>query len=210
MVKEKKPLALGINGSPRKNGTVSRMLKNTLQEIEKRGGKTETVYLAATRILPHTGKLDDKIFIEDTDDDMPRLQELVLKADGIIFATPTYWFNVSSLMKLFLDRLTSLEHYKFLLEGKVGGIISYGPEGGALNSAMQILMFASQNGMIVPPYCAIFDEGRKDAWLKDAYKLMAKNILLQIQAGKKLQLNWDFPDSKYKTSPIELLKKKKS
>src|SRR3989338_2403296 len=170
-----KPFILGINGSPKKNGTVFVMLKKVLAEAGKRGAKTQIINLADYKILPHSGKLDEKIYIEKTNDDMSKLQELVLHADGIVFATPTHWFNVSSLMKLFLDRLTSLEHYGFLLEGKSAGIVTYGPQGGALNSAMQILMILSQWGMSVPPYACLFDEGRKEKWFEDDLKLLAKN-----------------------------------
>lgn len=147
---------LGVNGSPNKNGRVFKMLQKTISEIKKRGVKTQIIHLTDYKITPHNGKLNPKTFLEKTKDDMPKLQRLILEADGIIFATPTHWFNVSSLMKLFLDRLTSLEDYDFLMEGKVAGFITYGPQGGGLNSAMLLTMTANHMGMAIPPYAAIF------------------------------------------------------
>jgi multimeric flavodoxin WrbA len=41
-------------------------------------------------------------------------------ADGFVFATPVHWFNMSALMKCFIDWLTSLED-TCELEGKVAG-----------------------------------------------------------------------------------------
>lgn len=186
------------------------MLRGVVVELRKKGARVKVVDLADYKISPHSGRLDPKIYIEKTKDDIPRLQKLVLEADGIIFATPTHWFSVSSLMKIFLDRLTSLEHYNFLLEGKTAGILTYGPQGGALNAAMGLLVIANQMGMIVPPYAMMFDEGRKDSWTNsNELALLAKNMLQQISATKKLALNWGYPNAKYKVSPIELIPKKR-
>lgn len=204
-----KPLILGIQGSPNKAGKVARMLRSVLIEARKRGAQVRLVNLADCKILPHSGKFDPAVFIEKTKDDMPKLQKLVLGADGIVFATPTHWFNMSSLMKLFIDRLTSLEHYDFLMEGKVAGFIAYGPQGGAVNALMPLLFFANQMGMVVPPYAAIFDEGRNDTWVKKDLELLAKNIIQQIRTGKDQRINWGYPNAKYKTSPIELIPKKR-
>lgn len=201
---------LGVNGSPRKDGRVSKMLDLALTEIKKRGAEIQKINLSEYKILPPTAKLNTGEYIENTPDDMPKLQKLVLKAEGIIFATPTHWLNMSSLMKLFTDRLTSLEDYNFLLEGKVAGFITYGPQGGGMNSAMILTMVANHMGMSIPPYAAIFDEGRNDKWLKKEYAVLAKNMLNQIRAWKELKLNWGYPDAKYKMSPIELLKDEKN
>lgn len=206
----KKPFILAVNGSPRKNGKVSKMLDRVVLELERLDVKVQKLNLADHKILPPDGKLNTGQYIEKTRDDMPRLQKLVLKADGIIFATPTHWLNMSSLMKLFTDRLTSLEDYNFLMEGKVAGFITYGPQGGAMNSAMLLTMVANHMGMAIPPYAAIFDEGRGDKWLDKEYAVLAKNMLNQIRAWKELKLNWGYPDAKYKISPIELMRNEKN
>ena len=43
-------------------------------------------------------------------DDRDKLIEKMINSDGIIFASPTYTFQVSGLMKIFLDRLAFLCH----------------------------------------------------------------------------------------------------
>ncbi len=204
----KRIFILGVNGSPHKSSHTARLLKITLSEAKRLGAKTQMIHLADYKILPHDGRLNSKIYIEKTKDDMPELQKLVLDADGIVFATPTHWFNVSSLMKLFLDRLTSLEDYAFLMEGKAAGIITYGPHGGASASAMIVAMTALHWGMCLPPYAAVFDEGRKDKWVKDDCSLIAKNMIQYIKVWRRSKLNWGFPDEEYEISPIELLTKK--
>lgn len=206
----KRPFILGVNGSPNSNGRVAKMLGGAMHALKKQGAQTKLINLVNYKILPPSGKLNAKIYIERTKDDMPKLQKLVLEADGVIFATPTHWFNVSSLMKLFLDRLTSLEHYNFLMEGKVAGFITYGPQGGALNAAMALIIFANQMGMVIPPYATIFDEGRGDSWaMRKEHELLAKNMIQQIYAWRNGRLHWGYPDEKYEISPIELLPKKR-
>jgi multimeric flavodoxin WrbA len=203
-----RPFILAINGSPSRSGRTAQMAKEVLSEAKKLGAKVRLVHLANYKILPHSGKLGKRKFIENTKDDMPKLQDLVLQADGIVFATPTHWFNVSSLMKLFVDRLTSLEEYGFLMEGKAAGFITYGPEGGALNPAMLLMITANQMGMAVPPYAAIFDENRNDWWIKKAPQVLAKNMIRYIGAWKGMKINWGFLKEDYEVSPIELLPKK--
>ncbi len=187
---------LGVNGSTKKDGRVALLLGLVLGEAERRGAKIQTVNLGEHKISPPTGELKEGVTIEDTTDDMPKLQELVLAAHGIVFASPTHWFAPSARMKTFIDRLTSLEHGGFLLEGKVGGFVTFGPQGGALNNATLMVMIASAMGMIVPPYAAVFDEGRGDEWVERDCTLLAKNMLQQIEANRKLKLHWGYPEEK--------------
>lgn len=202
----KQPFIIGVNGSPHKGHTRG-LLELVLDEAEKHGAKVKIIDLANHRILLHPGKLNSKKFQDSIKDDMLKLQKDILKADGIIFASPTHWFNMSGLMKIFLDRLTSLEHFGFLLEGKIGGIIAYGPEGGALSNAVIMAMTVNQMGMLIPPYGIIFDEGRKDKWVKNDCRLLGKNIIQQIKVVG--HINWGYPNEKYKTSPTELINRKK-
>jgi multimeric flavodoxin WrbA len=216
MLNKKEVFILGVNGSPRKDGRVARMLEKVLAAAKKREARVRTIHLVDHKILPHSGRLNQKVYIERTKDDMPALQRLVLEADGIVFATPTHWFNVSSLMKLFLDRLTCLEDYKignrnvFLLEGKIAGFVVYSPQGGGASTAAILMMTANQMGMLIPPYGAIFDEGRRgayDEWITKEYEVLGKNIVQYVNAQRQCKLNWGYPKEKYEISPIELLRK---
>ena len=46
------------------------------------------------------------------DDFLPLMEEIISKYDTIVFATPVYWYNMSSILKAFFDRLSDLLHYK--------------------------------------------------------------------------------------------------
>lgn len=41
-------------------------------------------------------------------DDMEKIYPLLERADAIVFGIPVYWFNISGLMKNFIDRLTCM------------------------------------------------------------------------------------------------------
>lgn len=185
----KKAFILGISGSPKKDGYVGGMLKSALGEAQKHGALIRRINLVDYKILPHSGELKSS---RQYKDDMQKLVNLVLRADGLIFATPTHWFSTSSIMKLFIDRLTSLEEEGFLLEGKAAGFITYGPQGGALNSAMQLSIIADHWGMISPPYACVFDEGRNDSWVKRDCKLLGKNLVQLINLSLNNKLNWGY------------------
>ncbi|MBU0615702.1 MAG: flavodoxin family protein [Nanoarchaeota archaeon] len=89
---------LAINGSPRKG--------NTDFLIESIAKDAEVIYLRDTKInfcsgsdhcCPKTGRCDKK-------DDMHSIYEKIEAADLIILASPCYFFNVSGMMKNFMDR----------------------------------------------------------------------------------------------------------
>jgi len=200
----KKISMIGINGSPHKGHTLE-LLKLTIKEAGRRGAKTEIINVYDYKISSHSGELDPKNYRDGLNDDMVKLQEKILIADGIVFSSPTHWFNMSGQMKNFIDRLTAAEDFGFLLEGKVAGVIAYGPQGGAFNNALLIAGTLNQMGMVIPPYGFIFDEGRNDDWVEKDCKLLAKNILEQIKIGTKSK--WGYDEDKYDRSPIEIIAK---
>lgn len=79
-----------------------------------------------------------------------------------------------------------------MLEGKAAGFITYGPQGGVANNAMQLMMIANHWGMVSPPYACVFDEGRKDDWVKKDSKLLGKNMVQLINLQKKSGVNWGY------------------
>jgi multimeric flavodoxin WrbA len=92
-------------------------------------------------------------------DDMQSLYPKIRDADGIIFATPIYWFNMSAQMKAFIDRSYAIKDgNSYAFTGKnVGVILTYADEdvfssGGvnALRSFQDIFAYVKANfiGMV--------------------------------------------------------------
>ena len=60
-------------------------------------------------------------------DDIDKLLKRLENADGIIFGTPTYWFNMSARMKNLLERFIVTEKgNEYTLEGIVAGFVATG------------------------------------------------------------------------------------
>jgi multimeric flavodoxin WrbA len=97
---------LGIVGSKRKNGNTAYLVKKALEEIECKEIETELIYLGDYDIKGCTGcegcKDTYKCVIKD---DMQKLYPLIIEADAIVMGSPTYFYNVTSDIKAFIERL---------------------------------------------------------------------------------------------------------
>jgi multimeric flavodoxin WrbA len=97
-------------------------------------------------------------------DDWPRILEKILAAQIIVFATPIWWGNQSSLMQRAIERLDELhdellETGKSRLTNKVGGIVITGEEDGEQHITGNISNFLINMGVTLPPHCGVSYQG---------------------------------------------------
>ena len=85
-----------INGSLRKNG-------NTTELIQKIYPNQTSIQLIDFKIELYNY---DEIYTEN-DEFLKTINQLI-EFDEIVFATPVYWYSMSSLTKIFFDRMTDL------------------------------------------------------------------------------------------------------
>ncbi len=105
---------VAINGSHRGESGYTQFLINKLFEgAEKVGAQCETIVLAKHKInrclgcrICHTQNSYLKCVYNDKDD-VASLFDIMRTADLLVYATPIYIFNMTGLMKVFLDRITS-------------------------------------------------------------------------------------------------------
>lgn len=156
---------LGINGSPRKYGWTSLLLNIAMEAAEREGAETEILHLSDIDIKPCAGCLSDNQAACRVpcalDDGMKEVYDKILGSDGLVIATPVYWFAPTGLLKNFLDRLTALENMVFvsgrsLLEGKVAGVIAVGNDSGSVMAASYIMVVLNQMGVLVPPWALAY------------------------------------------------------
>jgi multimeric flavodoxin WrbA/putative sterol carrier protein len=109
---EKKMKILAIQGSPRpKVSNTEVLLQQFLQGAQSQGAETETIYLKDKDIHSCVGcytcwaKTPGVCIFKD---DMPELFEKVRSCDIIVYATPLYNYNMTSLLKAFQERLLPL------------------------------------------------------------------------------------------------------
>jgi len=101
---------LGIVGSKRKKGNTSILVQKALDETQQAGAQTEQLFLSDYQYSDCTGcegcAKDFQCVIEDG---MQQIYPKILEADGIIVGSPTYFYNLTALMKAFIDRLYCYE-----------------------------------------------------------------------------------------------------
>jgi multimeric flavodoxin WrbA len=125
-----------------------------IEELLKHDVASQIVRLVEYDIKPGTRSNMGK------GDEWPGILKKVLAADIIVFATPIWWGNQSSLMQRAIERLDELhtelrETGKSRLTNKVGGIVITGEEDGEQHITGNIANFLLSIGVTVPPLCAV-------------------------------------------------------
>jgi len=178
-----------LAASPRKTGNSTILALKAAEGVKAEGGEADVVEIGHLKIAP-CNACDSCITKPEAGcvikDDMQLLYQKIRASQGIIFATPVYWFNMSAQMKLAIDRAYSIQGKEyFAFTGKdVGVILTYGDvdvfaSGGvnALRSFQDICAFVKANLV-----------GTVDGSANKAGEVQTKEGLLQkaYDLGRKL------------------------
>lgn len=105
---------VAVNGSHRgEKGYTQFLIDRFLEGARHAGAQCETIVLAKYNINRCLGCRicqTSKSYLQcvyDTRDDVSKIFAVMRSADMLVYATPIYIFNMSGLMKIFLDRITS-------------------------------------------------------------------------------------------------------
>lgn len=133
----KKGIVLGIMGSSRRDGNTNDLLEVALKGAAEVGAEVEKLVLLDYRI---NHILDCKVCRNRgaclNQDDLEEVMEKILSADVHIWASPVYWYSVSGLVKVLLDRFSCYLYWhpeaQFLqrMRGKGAAIITVQEEKG--------------------------------------------------------------------------------
>jgi len=180
---------LGVNGSPHKDGVGSALLTRALDQCV-REAKVARVDLA-----DHVTNFCDGEYRSATPEGLGELFKLLELADAVIFSTPVYWFNMSALMKAFIEHMTALENRGFVCEGKVAGLIATCEEDGGQSALSLMAAPLVHMGFLLPPYAMLFynknmaEKSEADWQTKDA-ALIGANVVRLAQQVKGI--NWGY------------------
>jgi multimeric flavodoxin WrbA len=149
---------VGVQGSPRKSRNTETLLRHALAASEEAGAETELVNLAELSIKPCVGCntcVREKRCPLDDEDDMGIVKEALVSADGVVFASPSYFGAVPGLLKNVMDRSRSLKMDGHRLRDKVVSAVSVAGlrHGGAERVAESITHFGLTHGMIAVGGC---------------------------------------------------------
>jgi len=144
--------ALGIVGSPRKNGNTTFMVNEALSVLRDKGIETELVHLAGMDIRPCDGCLQckKKLYCVIQDDDFTSVFRKMKEAQGIIIGSPVYFGSVTPQILSLLDRAAYVQRQtKEFFTGKIGAPIVVARRAGHNFALAQLLLWYFINDMIV-------------------------------------------------------------
>jgi len=100
---------LGIMGSPRRHSNTEILLDKALDGAREAGAEVEKVLVSKLKISPcleiYACRKDGNCAIKD---DMQLLYDKLLEADHIIFASPIFFYGITSQAKAIVDRCQAL------------------------------------------------------------------------------------------------------
>lgn len=103
---------IAISGSPRLGKNTDTLINYYIEELEKRGRKVDKVLLSQIEQNICDGcEYCIKNKVCHYNDEMSSIIEKIKTAEGIILGSPSYNYNVTPYMKIFLDRLFSLFNF---------------------------------------------------------------------------------------------------
>ena len=107
---------LGIMGSPRRESNTEMLLDKALGGAREAGAEVEKVLVSKLKISPcleiYACRKDGNCAIKD---DMQLLYKKLLEADHVIFASPMFFYGVTSQAKAAIDRCQALWVRKHVL-----------------------------------------------------------------------------------------------
>jgi multimeric flavodoxin WrbA len=106
-----------IYGSPRRKGNTATLLKSAVQGVREADAEVDEIVIRDLKLSPcleiyackETGECVMK-------DDFPSVRERILSADGIILASPIFFYAVSAHTKILMDRCQSFWVKKYWIE----------------------------------------------------------------------------------------------
>ena len=102
--------AIGVVGSPRKDGLTSRLVAKVLEGAASEGAQTEIVYLGETKILLCEDCRGKKCWgggpcKYDGKDDARPLQDKIEASNAFVLGAPVYFWDINAQTKTFMDRM---------------------------------------------------------------------------------------------------------
>jgi multimeric flavodoxin WrbA len=108
---------LAIYGSPRRNGNTSLLLKRAVEGARESGAEVDEVVLRDLNMSPcleiYGCKKTGRCVIKD---DFQQVYDQLMSCDGLMLASPIFFYTVSAHTKILMDRCQSLWVKKYWIE----------------------------------------------------------------------------------------------
>lgn len=151
--KDEKMRVIAINGSPHKNGNTANLLDVAAQAMCAKGLQVDIVHIGS-KVYPCTAcyqcskTRNGKCSIED--DALNSIYLELVKAQGILFASPVHYGSIAGGMKCFMDRLFYVDSFsERKLAQKVGAALSVTRRSGGLTALANLNSYLLAGNMVV-------------------------------------------------------------
>jgi multimeric flavodoxin WrbA len=108
---------VAVYGSPRINGNTSTLLRHAVKGAREAGAHVDEIFLRDLNISPcleiYGCKTTGHCVIQD---DFQKVERLLMACDGVMLASPIFFYTVSAHMKIFMDRCQSLWVKKYWID----------------------------------------------------------------------------------------------
>ena len=108
---------LAIYGSPRRSGNTSALLQKAVQGARDAGAQVDEIILRDLNMSPcleiYGCKKSGRCVIQD---DFQEVYDLLLSSNGLMLASPVFFYTVSAHTKILMDRCQSLWVKKYWIE----------------------------------------------------------------------------------------------
>lgn len=163
-----------------------------IEKLKEHGVESEVVALIEHHIPP--GLKTDMGMVDGRQDEWPGIFEKMSAADIVVFATPIWWGNMSSLMQRVVERMDQvndelIENGTSAMLNKVGGMVITGAEDGTQHIIGMLGNFMAWNGFTVPPAPSLSYLGWNDvdaAGLMEIYKTKGSTSAMAITLARNL------------------------
>jgi multimeric flavodoxin WrbA len=189
---------VGILGSLREKGNTEILLDLALEEARKNGAQVSKIPLRDKTIAPCNGcqkcLKTGKCVIRD---DMQPVYKEMLESEAMIWATPVYFWSMTGLTKIVMDRTYALAFPKLQLMNKVGGLVLVAAGRGCLNTANIFHMYFNYNHMFFAEFASGYASAKgeiaNNSYAVSATKEMVHQVMGLIKADMKYPEEFDSP-----------------
>jgi len=184
---------LGLSFSPRTQGNTVVLLNEALGGAREEGAETEIYTVAGKDIKPCDGcwacRETGECHIKD---EMQELYAKLLEADGIIFGTPVYFYNMTAQGKTVIDRTIALNKPGRNLANKVGGIVAVAGSFGLVDAVKDLYFYMITRRILPASFIAAYGGGKGE--VKNLEKCMKATRELGQEMVQIAAKKFEYPD----------------
>jgi multimeric flavodoxin WrbA len=112
------PKIIAIYGSPRRKGNTATLLQRAVDGAKDSGAEVEEIFLRDMQMSPCLEIYGCKNAGEcRLKDDFQKARDRILASDGLMLASPVFFYSVSAHTKILMDRFQSLWVKKYWIDG---------------------------------------------------------------------------------------------